>query len=27
GLMYAAVCAPATLGVAALEKRLAPSQP
>jgi polar amino acid transport system permease protein len=26
GLMYAAVCAPATLGVAALEKRLAPSQ-
>ncbi|WAG77675.1 amino acid ABC transporter permease [Metapseudomonas furukawaii] len=24
GLMYAAVCAPATLGVAALEKRLAP---
>ncbi|MFJ3115222.1 amino acid ABC transporter permease [Pseudomonas protegens] len=26
GLMYAAVCAPATLGVAALEKKLAPSQ-
>lgn len=26
GLMYSAVCAPATLGVAALEKRLAPSQ-
>lgn len=26
GLMYAAVCAPATLGVAALERRLAPSR-
>lgn len=26
GLMYAAVCAPATLGVAALERKLAPDQ-